>query len=81
VRRMESGQRAWNFGSWHQMGSCRMGADPASSVVDANNESHEVKNLFVADGSTFPTASGVNPMLSIYGIATRAAKKIAERLS
>ncbi|MGH2693346.1 MAG: GMC family oxidoreductase N-terminal domain-containing protein [Actinomycetota bacterium] len=81
LRRVESGQRAWNFGSWHQMGSCRMGTDPASSVVDANNESHEIESLFVTDASTFPTASGVNPMLSIYGIATRAAKKIAERLS
>ncbi|MDQ3877246.1 MAG: GMC family oxidoreductase, partial [Actinomycetota bacterium] len=67
--------------SFHQMGSCRMGVDPASSAVGPNNETHEVKNLFVADSSTFPTASGVNPMLSIYGIAKRAATKIAERLS
>jgi long-chain-alcohol oxidase len=81
VRRIGNRKQTWTFGSWHQMGSCRMGTDRASSVVDANNESHEVKNLFVTDASTFPTASGVNPMLSIYGIATRAANKIAERLS
>ena len=67
--------------SYHQMGSCRMGVDPSSSAVDAENQSHEVANLFVVDGSTFPSASGVNPMLSIYGIANRAAKKIAARLA
>ena len=67
--------------SYHQMGSCRMGTDPKKSAVNDNNETHEVKNLFVADASTFPTASGVNPMVSIYGIAHRAAKKIAEHLS
>jgi long-chain-alcohol oxidase len=67
--------------SFHQMGSCRMGVDPATSAVGAENESHEVRNLFVTDGSTFPDASGVNPMLSIYAIANRAGKKIAEKLS
>lgn len=69
------------FLSYHQMGSCRMGVDPTTSAIDANNESHEIAGLFVTDGSAFPTASGVNPMLSIYGIANRAAKKIAARLS
>ena len=69
------------FFSYHQMGSCAMGSDPASSVVDGNNESHEVKGLFVADASNFPTASGVNPMLTIYGIANRAAGRIADLLA
>lgn len=69
------------FFSYHQMGSCRMGVDPATSAVNADNESHEVRNLFVADASAFPTASGVNPMLSVYGIANRAGRRIAERLS
>jgi choline dehydrogenase-like flavoprotein len=67
--------------SFHQMGSCRMGVDRATSAIDANNETHEVKRLFVADASAFPTASGVNPMLTIYGIANRAATKIAARLA
>jgi choline dehydrogenase-like flavoprotein len=69
------------FFSMHQMGSCSMGTDPTTSAVDGNNESHEVKNLFVMDASTFPTPSGVNPMISIYGIAHRAAKRLAERLT
>lgn len=66
--------------SFHQMGSCRMGTNPATSAVDPNNESHEVKGLFVTDGSNFPDASGVNPMLSIFGIANRAGKRLAEKL-
>ncbi len=69
------------FASMHQMGTCAIGSDPTVSVVDADNETHEVRNLFVTDGSTFPTPCGVNPMLTIYGIAHRAAGKIAARLS
>lgn len=66
--------------SFHQMGSCRMGKDPANSAVDENNQSHEVRDLYVTDGSNFPDASGVNPMLSIFGIANMAGKKLAEKL-
>ncbi|MFN2586652.1 MAG: GMC family oxidoreductase N-terminal domain-containing protein [Actinomycetota bacterium] len=69
------------FFSYHQMGSCRMGVDPATSAIGPDNESHEVANLFVTDASAFPTASGVNPMLSVYGIANRAAGFVADRLS
>ena len=67
--------------SYHQMGSCRMGTDPVSSAVDADHESHEVRGLFVADSSCFPTASGMNPMLSVYALANRAAKRIVERVA
>lgn len=67
--------------SFHQMGGARMGTDPSRFVVGPDNESHEVANLFVADASCFPTASGVNPMLTIYGIANRAAGRIAARLA
>jgi choline dehydrogenase-like flavoprotein len=68
------------FFSYHQMGSCRLGTDPASSVVGPDHETHEVKGLYVTDASVFPTASGVNPMLSIMGLAHRAAGRIAARL-
>ena len=65
----------------HQMGTMRMGGDPDTSVVDSDQRFHGIPNLYAIDGSVFPTASGVNPMLTIYGIANRAAKKIAARLS
>ncbi len=62
--------------SAHQMGTCRMGADPKQAVTNGNNEVYGVKNLFVCDGSVFPAASGVNPMLSIMGLAHRSAQYI-----
>ncbi len=80
VRRVGLRGKLTSF-SYHQMGSCPMGMDPSCSAVGEDNETHEVLGLFVADASVFPTASGVNPMLTIYGIANRAAKKIAARLS
>lgn len=81
TRRRGYRNRQLMFFSMHQMGSCRMGIDPKASAIDGNNESHDVKNLYVMDASTFPTPSGVNPMISIYGIAHRAAKKLAHHLS
>lgn len=55
--------------SAHQMGGCAMGPDPATSVVDERLRHHHVPNLFVVDGSVLPTALGVNPSETIYGIA------------
>jgi long-chain-alcohol oxidase len=66
--------------SFHQMGSARMGSDPATSVVGPANEAHDSAGLYVMDGSCFPTSSGVNPMLSIAAIAHRGATMLAERL-
>jgi len=60
--------------SAHQMGTCRMGGDRRASVTDANCESHDVKGLFVPDASSFPTASGVNPMITIMAIAHKSAQ-------
>jgi len=81
TKRLGYGGGAATLASYHQMGSCRMGTNPSISAIDADNQSHEVKNLFVVDASAFPTASGVNPMLTIYGIARRAAGRIADRLA
>jgi long-chain-alcohol oxidase len=82
ARTRDAGYRAGRvtFFSYHQMGSCRLGTDPSSSAVDPDHQSHEVRGLFVADASVFPTASGVNPMLSIMGLAHRAAGRIAARV-
>jgi len=52
----------------HQMGTCRMGADPKTSVTNEHGEVHGVKGLFVCDGSLFPAPSGVNPMLGIMSL-------------
>lgn len=62
--------------SAHQMGSCRMGADPTRSVVDSRCKSHDLDNLYIADGSVFPSSSGVNPQITIMTIATHAAQQL-----
>lgn len=62
------------FFSAHQMGGCGMGADPARYVVDSTFKHHHADNLFVVDGAVFPTSVGVNPQLTIYGLAHRAAE-------
>ncbi len=66
--------------TFHQMASCRMGASAKTSVVNAENQVWGVPGLYVADASVFPSASGVNPMLTIMGIANRAAGIIANRI-
>jgi len=62
----------------HQMGGCAMGSDPASSVVDVEHRHHQIPNLFVVDGSVFPTSLGVNPSETIYGLAHRARRFVGE---
>jgi choline dehydrogenase-like flavoprotein len=67
-------QICWTgLASTHVQGSCRMGDDPARSVVDRNGESHEVKRLFVGDSSLIPRTLSVNPSLTIMALATRLA--------
>jgi choline dehydrogenase-like flavoprotein len=65
-----------NYGA-HAMGSCRMGNDPRTSVVNAFCQSHDVPNLYIADTSVFVTGSGVNPTLTAMAIASRASEHIA----
>src|SRR5271165_4057836 len=60
----------------HQMGSCRMGSDPADSVADGRGELHETPGVWIGDGSAFPSAPGVNPMISIMSLAHRTAANI-----
>jgi len=63
----------------HPMGTCRMGDDPESSVVDRNLRAHEVPNLFVVGSSVFVTGSSLQPSLTIAALAIRAAEFIAEQ--
>ncbi|GAG29593.1 unnamed protein product, partial [marine sediment metagenome] len=53
--------------------TCRMGRDPASSVVGPWGEAHGVRGLYIADASIFPSCLGVNPQISIMAFATRTA--------
>jgi choline dehydrogenase-like flavoprotein len=63
----------------HLMGTARMGSDPKKSVVNADNQVHEIENLFVVDGSSFTTSAGVNPTSTIMALALRAADKIWDK--
>jgi len=67
--------------SFHLMGSARMGDSPERSAARPTGETWEVANLVVADGSAFPTASGVNPMITIEAIAHLNAQRLADRLT
>jgi choline dehydrogenase-like flavoprotein len=66
--------------SFHIMGTARMGGSSRNSATNPEGQSWEVRNLYVMDGSTFPNASGVNPMISIEAIAHRQASLLAMRL-
>jgi choline dehydrogenase-like flavoprotein len=63
--------------SAHQMGGAAMGEDPAHAVVDSRGRHHQIENLWITDGSVFPTSLGVNPQLSIYAHAHLFATEIA----
>jgi choline dehydrogenase-like flavoprotein len=62
--------------SAHQMGTCRLGSNRKTSVADPFGQVHGVAGLFIADASGFPSASGVNPMLSVMALAYRVAQQI-----
>jgi choline dehydrogenase-like flavoprotein len=60
----------------HVCGTCRFGSDPRSSVLDANNRAHGLSNLYVVDGSFFPSSGGTNPSLTIAANALRVARHL-----
>ena len=73
-------QDVWAYERFaHTIGTCRMGSDPASAVVDPDGRSFEVPNLFVCDHSIFPSAMSVNPALTIMALSLRAADRFIER--
>ena len=74
------GKRIPLAGVAHQNGTCRFGEDPKTSVLDTNCKTHEVDNLYVVDGSFFPSSSAVNPALTIMANALRVADHLKERL-
>ena len=60
----------------HVCGTCRFGTDPKTSVLDPQNRAHEVDNLYVVDGSFFPSSTGLNPSLTIAANALRVATHV-----
>jgi choline dehydrogenase-like flavoprotein len=65
---------------WHLMGTARMGTDPGRSVVNAWGRCHDVKNLFIVDGSIFVTAGAVNPTSTIQALALHVADTMKKNL-
>ena len=66
---------------WHLLGTARMGVDPGSSVVDAWGRSHDIPNLFIFDGSIWPTSSGMNPTATIAALALRCSDQLVRSRS
>ncbi|MFN0132259.1 MAG: GMC oxidoreductase [Phycisphaerales bacterium] len=64
----------------HQNGTLRFGTDPATSVLDMNCKAHDLDNLYVVDGSFFPSSSAVNPSLTIIANALRVGDHILDRI-
>jgi choline dehydrogenase-like flavoprotein len=73
-------QRIPLAGVAHQVGTSRFGTDPAKSVLDVNCKAHDLDNLYVVDGSFFPSSAAVNPALTIIANALRVGEHIAARL-
>jgi choline dehydrogenase-like flavoprotein len=69
------------LGSFHIMGSARMGGSPATSACDPTGQTWDVRDLYVSDGSSFPSASGVNPQISIQAIAHMNARGLVAKLA
>jgi choline dehydrogenase-like flavoprotein len=63
--------------SRHIMGTCRMGDDPTTSVVDRWQRFHDVENMICTDSSVFPTSTGYGPTLTIVALAIRACRELA----
>ncbi len=66
--------------SIHEVGTCRMGNDPKTSVLNKWNQSHDIKNLFVVDGAAFTSAGWQNPTLTILALAMRSSEYLAEQM-
>jgi glucose dehydrogenase len=67
-------------GAGHIMGTCRMGDDAKTSVVDANQCSHDHHNLFLVGSSTFPTGATANPTLTLAALSMKTADEIVKRI-
>jgi choline dehydrogenase-like flavoprotein len=76
-RTLPAGPNQLMLFSAHQMGTCRMGASPRTAAADPTGQVYGVRGLYVADGSAFPAASGVNPMITIMSLASWVSKQVS----
>jgi choline dehydrogenase-like flavoprotein len=74
------GQRIPLAGVAHQNGTIRFGHDPKTSALDMNCKAHDLDNLYVVDGSFFPSSGAVNPALTIMANSLRVGDQILERM-
>src|SRR5208282_939975 len=79
-RNLYVGQRIPLAGVAHQNGTIRFGHDPRTSALDVHCKAHEVDNLYVVDGSFFPSSAAVNPALTIMANALRVGDHLIERM-
>ena len=80
LREVDNAPPLATWSSAHQMGTCRMSAKEQDGVVDDKGRVWGTKNLFVADSSVFPGASGVNPMITVMAIADWISRRVIEDL-
>jgi choline dehydrogenase-like flavoprotein len=74
-------QELWIDQPGHLLGTARMGDDPGRSVVDSYGKTHDVDNLYIADGSIFVTSGSANPTCTISALALRVGKKVVEQIT
>ena len=79
-RNLFLGQQIPLAGVAHQNGTIRFGRDPKTSALDVNCRAHEVDNLYVVDGSFFPSSAAVNPALTIIANALRVGDHLRARM-
>jgi len=77
IEKIWTGPELTGVGSSHDLGGLRMGVDEAASVVNADLMTHEVQNLYIMSGATFPSVPGINPTLTIQAVSWRAADRLA----
>ncbi len=78
VRRIPARAGGLRLFTAHQMGTCRMGSDPQTSVANVHGELHDTPGVWIGDASAFPTSTGTNPMISVMALASRTAEQVAQ---
>jgi choline dehydrogenase-like flavoprotein len=78
IDELRNDKSRYPYVSFHPQGTCRMGADASSTVVNPMGETHDVKNLYIVDASLLPTSIGYNPWETIYALSNYISDRINE---